>query len=155
MARRRGIEIRINGYGRVDAAVHQIKDLILRGLAAGPVIVWLGRPARSLSQNRKLWPMLTDVSKQRQLVVNGHAVWAQPEDWKDVFTASLKREQRVALGIDGAPVFLGVRTSKMNKRDFSDLIELIYAYGAEKQVCWSEKSISHFEEYRQENGVTQ
>jgi hypothetical protein len=31
------------------------------------------------------------------------------------------------------------RTSKLNVKEFSDLIECIYAYGAEHGVKWSER----------------
>ena len=104
---------------------------------------------RSSDQNKKLWPMLTDVSKQVQLCINGEMVWAQPEDWKDVFTAALKREQRMAMGLDGGFVILGARTSKMRKAEFCELIELIYAHGAGKGVVWSEPAVSIYEQYRE------
>ncbi len=35
----------------------------------------------------------------------------------------------------------------MSKRDFSELIELIYAFGAEKNVVWSEKAKNAYDEY--------
>ena len=56
------------------------------------------------------------------------------DEWKDVFTASLK-QQKVVPGIDGKSfVVCGQRTSSMPKSDFSNLIELIYAFGAENGV---------------------
>ena len=102
---------------------------------------------RSIPQNAKMWPMLTDVAKQVQLCINGKMVWAQPEDWKDVFTAALRREQRMAQGIDGGIVVLGAHTSKMSKAEFADLIEIIYAFGAEKSVVWSEPALSAYEQW--------
>ena len=102
---------------------------------------------RSNDQNRKLWPMLSDVSRQVQMCINGQMVWAQPEDWKDVFTAALKREQRMAQGIDGGLVVLGSRTSKMRKAEFSELIELIYAFGAERHIEWSEPAMRAYEQW--------
>ena len=122
-----------------------------RGLEAGPVELVLRRPTeiRSLSQNRKLWPMLTDVAEQQQLVIDGVPEWAAPEDWKEVFTHSLRKHQRMAKGIDGGVVLLGARTSRMKKKEFSDLIELIYAYGAENDVQWSEKALAVFDTYRE------
>lgn len=104
---------------------------------------------RSLSQNAKLWPMLEDVASQQQLVVDGVAEWADREDWKDVFTNALRKYQRMARGIDGGVVMLGMRTSKMRKKEFSDLIELIYAYGAEHGVQWSDPALRVFEEYKE------
>ena len=88
---------------------------------------------RTLEQNSKLWPMLGDVSKQ----VEWYGQYLSDEEWKDVFTAALKR-QKVVPGIDGGFVVCGQRTSKMGKKEFSELIELIYAFGTERNVKWSE-----------------
>lgn len=93
---------------------------------------------RSLDQNRKLWPMLADISKQVPWVLNGKECKLKPEQWKDIFTAALSQETSIAPGINGGFVMLGTRTSKMRKRVFCDLIELIYAFGADKAVVWSE-----------------
>lgn len=95
-------------------------------------------PGRTLDQNRKMWAMLRDVSKQ--------VIWFErkllPIDWKDLFTAYLQREH-----LDMVPsldhkgfVILGTRTSRMSKRRFAELIELIYWFGAEHDVVWSEKA---------------
>jgi len=62
----------------------------------------------------------------------------EPEDWKDVFTAALRKHHRIAEGIDGGFVFLGMRTSKMTKEQMIELIELMYAWGTERGVEWSE-----------------
>ena len=59
------------------------------------------------------------------------------EDWKHVFTASLKQIDTVP-GIDGGIVVLGQSTSKMTVSQMRDLIELINAFGAEHDVSWSD-----------------
>lgn len=82
--------------------------------------------------------MLRDISKQVQWSINGVKTHMDEEDWKDVFTAALKKHQRVAEGIEGGFVFLGMRTSRAKKAEIIDLIELIYAFGAERDVKWSE-----------------
>lgn len=87
-------------------------------------------PRRSIDQNALLWALLTDIASQ--VVWYGQKLSA--EDWKDVLTASL-RKARVVPGIDpGTFVPLGMRTSDMSKAEFSDLIELIYAFGAQQGV---------------------
>jgi hypothetical protein len=90
-------------------------------------------PGRTLEQNARMWAMLGDVSTQ----VDWHGQKLQPEEWKDVFTAALKK-QRAVPGIDGGFVILGARTSKMNKRDMGELMELMEAFGAERCVVWSD-----------------
>ena len=96
---------------------------------------------RTLAQNDILWSILTDISRQVDFVVNGALVKVSPEEVKDILTASLRRETRTALGLDGGMVLLGQRTSKMTVRELSELIELAHAFGAEKQVIWSPTSI--------------
>lgn len=93
---------------------------------------------RSLEANKKMWAMLHDVARQVPWPVNGSLGLMEPEDWKDVFTAALRKHHRVAQGIDGGFVFLGMRTSKMNKEQMSELIELMYSFGAEREVKWTE-----------------
>jgi hypothetical protein len=94
--------------------------------------VELKAPRRSLEANAKLWACLTEVAQQ----VEWYGQKLSPEDWKDVFTASLRRA-RVVPGIDaGSFVPLGMRTSDMTKQEFSDLLELINAFAAERGVVF-------------------
>jgi hypothetical protein len=91
-------------------------------------------PRRSLDQNSKLWATLTEIALQ----VDWYGQKLSAEDWKDVFTASL-RKARVVPGIDaGTYVPLGMRTSDMSKSEFSELLELIHAFAAEHGVVFSE-----------------
>ncbi|EOL9075524.1 recombination protein NinB [Cronobacter malonaticus] len=97
------------------------------------LIVEVKQRTRSLDQNRRLWATLRDVSEQ----VVWHGAKPNSEDWKHIFTAALKG-QRSAPGIKGGFVVLGQSTSKMRVSEFSELLELIYAFGAERDVRWSE-----------------
>lgn len=122
---------------------------MLAARGAVELIVQSAEDIRSLSQNRKLWPMLTDISRQLVWPVNGRIGLIAPEDWKDILSAELSSEQRVAQGIGGGFVMLGMRTSKLKKRQFSDLIEIIYAFGSSHGVTWSEKALEVYETYRE------
>lgn len=93
---------------------------------------------RSLEQNAKMWAMLGDVSKQVPWSVNGYMTNLDADDWKDIFTAGLTKHQRVAQGIEGGWVLLGSRTSRLKKEQMCELIEYIYAFGAQHDVIWSE-----------------
>lgn len=106
--------------------------------AARKVHIIVRDPTRSLEQNDRMWAMLTDVSKQVQWPVNGKMQKISPEDWKHIFSSSLSRESRVAQGLDGGFVLLGERTSRMTKRELSDLMEMISAFGAERGVVFGE-----------------
>lgn len=100
---------------------------------AGMMVV-VQEKTRTLDQNALLWPLLTAVSRQ----VVWHGTKLSPDEWKDVFTAALKK-QKVVPGIDGGFVVCAQRTSRMPKSEFSDLIELIYAFGAEQGVDFHEE----------------
>ena len=88
-------------------------------------------PTRTLEQNSLLWPVLGEISRH----VKWYGQYLTGEEWKDVLTAALKKE-KVVPGINGGFVVLGQRTSKMNKKDFSDLLELSFAFGAQHDVIF-------------------
>lgn len=132
-------KITIRDHSQAQSAAKWVLRMIAKGLDAGAVVITMGREQRSLDQNSKMWAMLADVASQATLVINGQQVRALPEDWKDVFTAALRKE-------DGGVVFLGMRTSRMKKAEFRDLIEIIYAYGSEHKIRWSEPSLAFYEE---------
>lgn len=100
------------------------------------MVVEIRAKTRSLDANAKMWAMLTDLSRQLK--------WCDrdlsPADWKCLMTAHLKRHETVP-GIDGGFVVLGAYTSQMTVRDMSDLIELMFAFGAENGVEWSDDDV--------------
>ena len=97
-------------------------------------IVKIGPPTRSLEANARMWAMLTEVS--RQVVWHGRKL--DPDSWKCIFSAALKK-QEVVPNLDGTGfVVLGQRTSQMGVREMSDLQELIAAFGAEQGVEFAE-----------------
>ncbi|MGR9413119.1 recombination protein NinB [Rhizobium leguminosarum] len=97
-----------------------------RNVEAGTVVTFR-KKSRSTEQSAKMWAMLGEVSDQ----VEWYGAKLDAEDWKDVFTASL-RHARVVPGIDkGTFVPLGMHTSTLTIEEMSNLIELIYAFGAD------------------------
>ena len=101
-------------------------------LTAGHRLTLEIRPEkRSDAQNRRLWSMLTDVSQQ----VDWHGQKLTAEEWKDVFTAALKKQKAVP-GIDGGFVVCGQRTSKMTKAEMSELQTLMEAFGVQQGVVF-------------------
>lgn len=119
-----------------DRAVLVLNSIKAREQACGwarrlpnGTIVEFRKPNRTLEQNARMWAMLHDISKQ----VDWYGETLSPEDWKTVFTAGLKKSKAVP-GIDGGFVVLGLSTSKMTRPEFSELMALIEAFGAEKGV---------------------
>jgi len=57
------------------------------------------------------------------------------EEWKDVITAAFQNETaRLAMGLDGGVVMLGLRTSQMGKKRFSEWMEFLKATAALRGV---------------------
>lgn len=127
----------VENLAHLTALISWLSQNGATALQRGAFEVVFRRPKRTLPQNSKMWAMLGDVSKQRQLCVNGVMVWADADDWKQVFTGALTQENRIASGINGGLVFLGQRTSKMDKKAMADLITLMQAYGDENNLEWS------------------
>lgn len=108
----------------------QLKAMLIAGHR---MLVEVKPETRSLAQNRRLWSMLTDISEQ----VEWYGRRLTPEDWKHVFTASL-RKLDVVPNLDGTGfVALGMSTSKMTRREMAELQELMEAFGAERGVRFS------------------
>lgn len=148
---KREIEKTVTDSTEVRSAIEWAWNMTTQGLKHGPVVIRLGRERRSLDQNSLLWPLLTDISGQVEWLCDGDYRKMSPEEFKDLFSASLKR-QSMAPGIDGGMVMLGGHTSKMDKETFSSLIELIYAFGAERDVQWSQNSQSTLADYGVSDG---
>jgi hypothetical protein len=100
--------------------------------APGGTRIEFKRAKRSVPQNALLWARLTDISQQ----VEWYGQKLAADDWKDMFTASL-RKARVVPGLDpGSFVLLGLHTSDMSKDEMTMLLDLIDAFAAERGVTW-------------------
>jgi hypothetical protein len=101
----------------------------------GTYVEFAEGPRRTDEQNRKMWAMLGEISTQ----VDWYGQKLSEEDWKDMFTASIRR-LRVVPGIDGGTFIpLGMRTSKLRKGEMADLLTLIEAFGAERGVVFRDE----------------
>lgn len=102
--------------------------------AGNEMLVTVKPKTRSTEQNARLWAMLADISKQ----VDWYGRKLSSEDWKHVFTASLKKLE-VVPNLDGTGfVALGMSTSRMTVAEMCDLQTLMEAFGAEKGVRFTE-----------------
>jgi len=109
--------------------------------APADYVCLITKKTRSLEQNARLWAMLTDISRQ----VEWYGKKMSPESWKHVFSAALKKQEAVP-GLDGGFVVLGQSTSKMTIAEMRDMQELMSAFGAERDVQWSEPERTEDEE---------
>ena len=107
----------------------QLKSALMAG---HKMVLEIKPQTRSLEQNARLWAMLDEISKQ----VDWYGRKLTAEEWKHVFSASLKKHD-VVPGLDGGFVVLGLSTSKMTKAEMCDLQTLMEAFGAERGVRFS------------------
>lgn len=136
----------------------KVKDNLIKYIRAlpvdskNPLVVCIQELTRTLEQNARMWATLTDISKQ----VNWHGLKLKPEEWKHVFTATLKGQKSVP-NLDGTGfIILGQSTRSMSKKELSNLLELAYAFGAENGVVWSETTKSDliiFDWYKNKEAV--
>lgn len=101
------------------------------------------KDTRSIKQNRRMWALLTDVSKQVEWPIHypdtdneWRMEYLDPEEWKDILSSGLRKEQRAAAGIGGGLVLLGQRTSKMTIKEMMELQDFIEYFGNERGVIW-------------------
>ena len=112
------------------------------GAAPDGYRVHISEPKRSVEQSDKMWAMLSEFSKQATL----HGQSYSKEDWKLIFLHALGRELRMAPALDGKGfVPIGTSSSRLSVKDMSDLIELIYAEGAERGVIFKDPTMEGME----------
>lgn len=110
-------------------AAHAVLD---RAAQVGGWTMELRKQKRTDAQNRRLWAMLNDIARARPQI-NG--IQMSADDWKCVLMHSLDRELRMVPALDGQGfVPLGYRSSRLNKQQMSDLLELITAYASREGI---------------------
>lgn len=114
------------------------RERVCRWIMRAPVNarVDLKEPKRTVDQNARMWASLTDLAGQ----LTWHGVKLSPGDWKLVFLDALKQEMRLVPNINGDGfVNLGRSSSDLSKQEMSDLLEIIYAFGAQHGVAFHDK----------------
>ncbi|MGY3535371.1 recombination protein NinB [Bradyrhizobium sp. USDA 4452] len=94
-------------------------------------------PQRTLEQNDRMWAMLTDIA--RQCTLNGRR-WST-DQWKVIFLHELGREAQFIPSLSGNFIPYGQSSSDLGVKEMSDLIESMFAYGAENGVRWSDPKL--------------
>lgn len=93
---------------------------------------------RTTDQNSKLWASLTDIATQ----LRWHGDKLTPDDWKILFLDALNREMKPVPRIDGKGfINLGRSSSNLSKAEFSELLELIMAFGANHGVVFHDQAL--------------
>lgn len=101
-------------------------------VAPAGAVLTIREANRSLDQNAKLHAMLSDISRAKP-----QGRMHTPEVWKSLFMHACGHAVQFEMGLNGQPFPTGFRSSRLSKAQMSDLIEFLYAYGAEHGVRWS------------------
>jgi len=137
----------IDGLVSIKPVLDWAYQLITKGLDGGAVEIAIRRhqEGRSLPQNSKQWALYTDIAEQ----LRWHHNQLSKEDWKILLTNEWKPQTIVPSISGNGFCVLNASTSKASKQDMSDLIEIVYAFGTQSGVKWSDASLKAYESYRE------
>lgn len=95
-------------------------------------------PTHSSEQRRKFHAMVDEVSEQ----VEYYGSKRTPAVWKSLFCATYEKAE-ILPSLDGHG-FVQVRrsTTTYGVKEYADLIEIVYAYGASKGVVFNEREVA-------------
>ena len=115
-----------------------IRSRAINALRAAPLgsVLTIADETRTKEQNATWWPLLSEISIQAVHPATGQAM--PPEWWRLTLLDALGLECPPSIpSLDGArEIPIGYSSSKLGKKDFSDLIELTYAVGAQLGVIF-------------------
>lgn len=97
--------------------------------APAGAVMTVKEATRTTDQNALLWSVLSDISRAKP---EGRK--HTPEVWKCLFMSACGHAVQFEMGLDGKPFPVGFRSSRLSKSQFSDLIEFIYSWCAEKGI---------------------
>lgn len=113
-----------------DAGNKQLAAKWVRMAPAGTRVEFK-RSKRTLPQNDHMWSLLTEVSQQATHMGRKY----DTNSWKCIFLHALGREIEFLPSLDGKEIIpYGNSSSDLSKQEMSDLIDLIYAWGATHDI---------------------
>jgi hypothetical protein len=93
------------------------------------------KPKRSLPQNDRMWAMLTDIALQKEHAGRRYT----PDQWKVLFMHACGREVQFIPALDGSTFIpWGQSSSDLSVPEMTELIEFMFAWGAENGVVWTD-----------------
>jgi hypothetical protein len=91
---------------------------------------------RTLPQNDRMWAMLTDIAQQKEHCGRKYT----PDRWKVLFMQACGAEMEFVPTLNGDSFMpFGYRSSELSKQEMSDLIEFMFAWGAENGVTFHDQ----------------
>lgn len=109
----------------------------MRWLAIAPAgtRVEFKKPRRTLPQNDRFWAMLTDIAQQKEHLGRRYTT----DQWKVLMMHACGREVQFLPALDGSTfVPWGQSSSDLSKEEMTELIEFMFAWGAENGVMFND-----------------
>lgn len=107
----------------------------LIGIAPQGAVLNIREAKRTTDQNSLLWALLSDISRAKP---DGRVL--DTDTWKALFMHEAGFKCTFEPTLDGQGVVpLGFKSSRLRKAEFSDLIEAIFSFAAEKGIALSDE----------------
>jgi hypothetical protein len=114
----------------------QAKRLI--DLAPQNAVVEVREAKRTNDQNALMWSLISQIARAKP---QGRVL--SPDAWKALFMASAGFQCTFEPSLDGKGVVpLGFKSSRLNKAEFSDIIESIYSFAAGHGISLDDEPVS-------------
>lgn len=138
-------QITVKGLDQITQASDWLKHWLNKGLQGGKLVtIRLAHESRTEAQNRHLWPMLQCFAQQKEY---GGKLRTNKE-WKIILISAYKFDPAgIVIGINGEVVNLNYSSKELNRSQFSEFIELIYAQGSEWGIKWSDPALKIYDEW--------
>lgn len=133
-------QVTLKTHKDINRAINWFDRNATKALYSGEVVLILDRPGRTKDQNDKAWPMYRDFEP-----IKFNEKYWKAEDWK-CFLLSAFNKEMPAVGLYGEPVSMGLSTSRLSKKRFSEFIEFIYSEGSQRGVIWSDPAMKFYQE---------
>lgn len=106
----------------------------IRKAPAGSRVEFKG-PRRTIPQNDRMWAMLTDIARQKEHMGRRYST----HQWKVLFLHACGQEVQFLPSLDGKTFIpWGQSSSDLGKDEMTELIEFMFAWGAENGVHFNE-----------------
>ncbi|UZE52163.1 recombination protein NinB [Rhodopseudomonas sp. P2A-2r] len=93
---------------------------------------------RTLPQNARMWSMLTDVALQKEHCGRRYT----PDLWKILMMHGCGLEVQMIPSLNNDTLIpWGQSSSDLSKEEMTDLIEFMFAWGAENGIIWSDPAL--------------
>jgi hypothetical protein len=152
--KKRPISRQITNERELPMLVGWLQAMVPKGLAAGAVLVTLGRPTRTQIQNEKFHAMIGDIHGQ---CFRGYTKAAMKAVLVNQFALEMAANgeplthpgEQAWDWVNQAPVYVRPSTTEFTKKECAAFIEFLYATGTELDVNWSEKALAVYAEYQE------